>query len=63
MKVICIEIKILLMIVFIALILGIITVTPCAGKRGFLGRCYSIDRGRCKELANRARGAMNGMCK
>lgn len=63
MKVICIEFKILMMIAFIALILGIITVTPCAGKKGFLGRCYGIDRGRCKELADKAKGAMNGMCK
>ena len=52
-----------MMIAFIALILGIITVTPCAGKKGFLGRCYGIDRGRCKELADKAKGAMNGMCK
>ena len=63
MKTLCIEFKILLMIAFLALILGIITVTPCAGKQGFLGRCYGIDRGRCKELADKAKGAMNGMCK
>ncbi len=63
MKVICIELKILLMIVFIALILGIITVTPCSGKKGFLGRCYGFDQGRCKELACKAKGAMNDMCK
>ncbi len=51
------------MIVFLALILGIITVTPCSGKKGFLGRCYGFDQGRCKELASKAKGAMNDMCK
>ena len=63
MKTICIELKILLMITFIALILGIITVTPCAGKKGFLGRCYGFDKGRCKELAGKAKNAMSDMCK
>ncbi|MBQ7779177.1 MAG: hypothetical protein IJ404_01680 [Clostridia bacterium] len=63
MKTICIEIKILMMIAFLALILGIITVTPCAGNKGLLGRCYGIDRGRCKELAGKAKNAINGMCK
>ncbi len=61
MKVLCIELKILLMIVFIALILGIITVTPCSGKKGFLGRCYGFDQGRCKELASKAKHAMTDM--
>ncbi len=51
------------MIVFLALILGIITVTPCAGKKGFLGRCYGFDSSRCKELACKAKNAMTDMCK
>ena len=63
MKVICIELKILLMIMFLALILGIITVTPCSGKKGFLGRCYGFDQGRCKELGNRMKNTLSGMCK
>ncbi len=63
MKVICVELKILMMIVFLAVILGIITVTPCGGQKGFLGRCYGFDQGRCKELACKAKNAMTDMCK
>ncbi len=62
MKTICIEIKILMILAFLALILGIITVTPCSGKKGFLGRCYGFDQGRCKELACKAKHAMTDMC-
>lgn len=63
MKTICIEIKILMLILFFAVILGVITVTPCAGKKGFLGRCYGFDQGRCRELGCKMKNAMNGICK
>lgn len=52
-----------MMIAFLAVILGIITVTPCAGQKGFLGRCYGFDQGRCKELGCRMKNMMTDMCK
>lgn len=59
MKVICIECKILLMMILIALLLGIITVTPCSSdKPSMLGRCYGIDSCRIKELMNKAKSKM-----
>ncbi len=59
MKVICIELKILIMIALIALLLGIITVTPCThDKPSVLGRCYGIDSCRIKELMNKAKHKM-----
>ncbi len=65
MKIICVELKILMMIVFFAVVLGIITVTPCppGQKNSLLGRCYGFDSCRCKELGGKMKNAMTDMCK
>lgn len=55
MKVLCIELKILLALAVLAVLLGVITVTPCAtGQKGsFLGRAYGLDSCRVKELTSK----------
>ena len=63
MKVICVELKILMMVIFFAVVLGIITVTPCGGQKGFLGRCYGFDQGRCKELGSKMKNSLTAICK
>ena len=65
MKVICVELKILMMVIFFAVVLGIITVTPCPSgqKNSVLGRCYGFDSCRCKELGCKVKNAVSSMCK
>ncbi len=65
MKVICIELKILMLMAVLAVLLGVITVSPCVTgqKNSLLGRCYRFDGCRCKELGNKMKNAMSSMCK
>ena len=47
------------MLALTALLLGIITVTPCApGKTSILGRCYGFDCCRVKELFGKMKSKM-----
>ncbi len=63
MKVICIELKIVIMLFVLAVLLGVITVLPSGegDKCTFLGRKYGIDSCRCRELCCKAKGAISSM--
>jgi hypothetical protein len=58
MKIFCMHVKIILCVTAALILLGIITVTPCAiGQRGsILGRSYGLDCGRAKELCSIFKG-------
>lgn len=64
MKVLCVEFKILLMIAVLAVLLGVITVTPCAmGQKGSLfGRTYGFDSCRVKELSTKMKEKLCSLC-
>lgn len=53
MKILCMHVKFFLCIFSLAILLGIITVTPCqrGQKASLLGRSYGIDSQRADELA------------
>ncbi len=53
MKILCMHVKIILCIFSLAILLGIITVTPCqrGQKSSVLGRTYGFDSQRADELA------------
>lgn len=65
MKVLCIELKILLALAVLAVLLGVITITPCAmGQKGsFLGRTYALDSCRVKELSCKMKEKFCTLCK
>lgn len=54
MKILCMHLKLFLCLTAAAILLGVVTVTPC--KRGqkcsLLGRAYALDTARCGELMN-----------
>ena len=56
-KILCIEGKIVLCLLTAALLLGVITVTPCAMKEkgSLLGRKYHLDTCRIGELSGLAK--------
>ncbi|MBE6636881.1 MAG: hypothetical protein E7618_03640 [Ruminococcaceae bacterium] len=56
------HLKIVLCLLTIALLLGILTVTPAqAGQQGaLLGRVYAVDNARIGELIDKAK---NGLCR
>ena len=58
MKIFCMHLKIILCVTAVLILLGIITVTPCAiGQKGsLLGRSYGIDCGRANELCSLLKG-------
>ena len=62
MKIVCMHLKILLCLITIALLLGIITVTPAqAGQKcALLGRTYAVDNARIGELTDKIK---NGVCR
>ncbi len=64
MKVLCIELKILLALAVLAVLLGVITITPCAmGQKGsVLGRSYALDTCRVKELFGKMKGKLSSLC-
>ncbi len=63
MKIICLHLKLFLCLFSLAVLLGIITVTPCQrGQKGsLLGRAYGLDTGRAGELADTARNFLCGL--
>lgn len=65
MKIVCMHLKIFLCIFVFLILLGIITVTPCAmgQKNSLLGRCYGFDQNRLKELSDKAKDKICTMCK
>lgn len=65
MKIFCMHLKIFFTLFAVALVLGIITVTPCAcGKKGsLLGRCFGVDSYRAKELCSMSKDKISSMCK
>ena len=58
MKILCMHPKIFLCLTAAAILLGIVTVTPCqrGQKLSLLGRAYALDTARCGELADGVRG-------
>lgn len=64
MKILYVELKILCCLLMAALLLGIITVTPCAmGQRGsLLGRCYGFDTCRFGELTDKMKTCICRRC-
>ena len=52
MKILCMHLKIFLCLTAAAILLGIVTVTPCqrGQKLSLLGRAYALDTARCGEL-------------
>ena len=64
MKIVCMHLKIFLCVTAALVLLGVITVTPCALGTGssFLGRTYGIDNGRAKELCSISRDKLRMMC-
>ena len=65
MKILCMHLKIFLCIFALAIVLGIITVTPCprGQKCSILGRSYSINSERGAELAENAKSFFAKICK
>lgn len=57
MKILCMHLKIFLCLTAAAILLGIVTVTPCqrGQKLSLLGRAYALDTARCGELADGVR--------
>ena len=64
MKILYVEFKIFCLLLVAALLLGIITVTPCAlGKKGsLLGRCYGVDACRFGELTGKMKDCICRHC-
>lgn len=60
MKILCIEGKIVLCLLTAALLLGVITVTPCAMKEkgSLFGRKYHFDGNRMNELTEMAKNRL-----
>lgn len=52
MKILLMHLKIFLCIAALLIVLGIITVSPCASEQpgSLCGRCYGLDTARCNEL-------------
>ncbi len=61
MKILCMHLKIFLCLTAAAILLGIVTVTPCqrGQKRSVLGRAYALDTARCGELMDDIKGLAN----
>ena len=57
MKILCMHLKIFLCVAAAAIVLGIVTVSPCAdGKKcALLGRTYGFDSGRVSELCGKVK--------
>lgn len=64
MKVVCMHLKIFICIFALAVILGIITVTPCPSgqKHSLLNRAYAYDAVRCGELCDMLRNKICCIC-
>ena len=65
MKIVCMHFKIFLCLISLAILLGIITVTPCqrGQKCSLLGRAYAIDTQRADELTENAKNLICKMLK
>lgn len=57
MKILCMHLKIFLCVTAAAIVLGIVTVSPCTdGKKcSLLGRAYGFDGNRVSELCNKVK--------
>ena len=65
MKTLCMHIKIFICLISLAILLGIITVTPCpqGQKYSLLGRAYAIDTQRADELVEKVKNLICRCCK
>ena len=64
MKTLYLHIKIFLCLISLAILLGVITVTPCqqGQKCSLLGRAYAIDTQRADELAEKIKNLICRCC-
>lgn len=64
MKTLCMHVKICLCLTALAVLLGIITVTPAAeGQKGsLLGRVYAVDNARIGELTEKIKCGICRLC-
>lgn len=64
MKIFCMHLKIFFFIFAFAILLGIITVTPCSSdeKCSLCGRKFGFDPARVKELSSSAKNKISSLC-